>query len=122
VTLRARDLPMCIHGKDFRQRARGHWPGVQHSLGDVRPDSRRPPAAEHRRRRREAFLAAQQARGDLWDVLFDDLLTIDALATMTAPVHVIKGSQTSTVDQAICDVVRRHVPHAQHTLIEDAGT
>jgi hypothetical protein len=31
--------------------------------------------------RREAFPAAQQARGDLWDVLFDDdVLTLDALA------------------------------------------
>jgi lipase len=72
--------------------------------------------------RREAFLAAQQARGDLWDVLFDDgLLTVDALAAVTAPVHVVEGSQTSAVDHAICDVVRRHVPHAQHTLIEGAG-
>ena len=30
--------------------------------------------------RREAFLAVQQTRGDLWDVLFDGLLTLDALA------------------------------------------
>ena len=71
--------------------------------------------------RREAFLAVQRARGDLWDVLFDGLLTLDALARVTAPVHVVEGSQTSAVDQAICDVVRRHVPHAQHTLIEGAG-
>jgi lipase len=71
--------------------------------------------------RREAFLAAQQARGDLWDVLFDGLLTVDALASVTAPVHVVEGSQTSAVDNAICDVVRRHVPHARHTLIEGAG-
>lgn len=71
--------------------------------------------------RREAFLAVQQARGDLWDVLFDDLLTLDALARLTAPVHVIEGSQTSAVDHAICDVVRRHVPHTEHTLIEGAG-
>ena len=71
--------------------------------------------------RREAFLAVQQARGDLWDVLFDDLLTLDALARVTAPVHVVEGSQTSAVDHAICDVVRRHVPHARHTLIEGAG-
>ncbi len=72
--------------------------------------------------RREAFLAVQQARGDLWDVLFDDsLLTLDALASVTAPVHVVEGSQTSPVDRAICDVVRRHVPHAQHTLIQGAG-
>ena len=71
--------------------------------------------------RREAFLAVQQTRGDLWDVLFDDLLTVDALASLTAPVHVVEGSQTSAVDHAICDVVRRHVPHAQHTLIEGAS-
>ena len=72
--------------------------------------------------RREAFLADQRARGDLWDVLFDDdLLTLDALASVTAPVQVVEGSLTSAVDHAICDVVRRHVPHAQHTLIEGAG-
>ena len=72
--------------------------------------------------RREAFLADQRARGDLWDVLFDDdLLTLDALASVTVPVQVVEGSLTSAVDHAICDVVRRHVPHAQHTLIEGAG-
>jgi lipase len=72
--------------------------------------------------RRDAFLAVQQTRGDLWDVLFDeDLLGPDALAGVTAPVHVIEGSQTSAVDHAICEVVRRHVPHARHTLIESAG-
>ena len=71
--------------------------------------------------RREAFLAVQQARGDLWDVLFDDLLTVDGLARLTVPVHVVEGSQTSAVDHAICNVIRRHLPHAQHTLIEGAG-
>ena len=40
---------------------------------------------------------------------------------MTAPVHVVEGSQTSAVDHAICDVVRRHVPQTRHTLIEGAG-
>jgi lipase len=71
---------------------------------------------------RDAFLAEQQTRGDLWHVLFDDsLLTPDALAGFTAPVHVVEGSETSAVDRAICDVVRRHVPHAHHTLIEGAG-
>ncbi len=71
---------------------------------------------------REAFVAVQQTRGDLWDVLFDDrLLTLDALAGLTAPFHVIEGSQTSAVDHAICDVVRRHVPQARHTVIDDAG-
>jgi lipase len=71
--------------------------------------------------RREPFVAVQQARGDLWDVLFDDLLTPDALAGLTAPVHVLEGSQTSAVDHAICDVIRRYVAHAQHTLIEGAA-
>jgi len=72
--------------------------------------------------RRAAFLAVQQTRGDLWDVLFDDgLLAVDALAGVTAPVHVVEGSHTSAVDRAICGVVLRHVPHAQHTLIEGAG-
>ena len=71
--------------------------------------------------RREAFLAVQRTRGDLWDVLFDSRLTLDALAEVTAPVHVVEGSQTSAVDHAICDVIRRHVPHARHTLIEGAG-
>jgi lipase len=72
--------------------------------------------------RREAFLADQRARGDLWDVLFDDnLLTLDALASVTAPVQVVEGSLTSAVDHAICDVVRRLMPHAQHALIEGAG-
>jgi lipase len=72
--------------------------------------------------RREAFLAVQRARGDLWDALFDDdLLTLDALATVTAPVHVIEGSQTSAVDHAICTVVRQHVPDVRHTVIAGAG-
>jgi lipase len=44
----------------------------------------------------------------------------DALARVTAPVHVVEGSETSAVDHAICDIVRRHVPHAQHPLIEGA--
>jgi pimeloyl-ACP methyl ester carboxylesterase len=71
--------------------------------------------------RREAFLAAQEARGDLWDVLFDDTLTLDSLAGIRAPVHLVEGAETSAVDRAICDVVRRHVPHARHTVIEGAG-
>ena len=72
--------------------------------------------------RRDAFLAVQQTRGDLWDVLFDDgRLSPDTLAGVTAPVHVIEGTQTSTVDHAICDVVRQHVPRARHTLIDGAG-
>ena len=72
--------------------------------------------------RREAFLADQRSRGDLWHVLFDDdLLTLDALAGVAAPVHVIEGSLSSSVDHAICEVVRRCVPHAQHTVIDGAG-
>lgn len=56
------------------------------------------------------------------DVLFDDrLLTLDALARVTAPVHVVEGSCASAVDRAICGVVRQHVPHARHTLIEGTG-
>jgi PhzF family phenazine biosynthesis protein len=55
-------------------------------------------------------------------VLFDDArLTLDALLGLTAPVHVIEGSRTSSVDHAIRDVVRQHVPHTWHTLIEGAG-
>jgi lipase len=71
--------------------------------------------------RRVAFLAAQQTRGDLWHVLFEGPLTLDALAGVTAPVHVVEGSHTSAVDHALCEVVRRHVPRARHTLIEGAG-
>jgi lipase len=41
------------------------------------------------------------------------------LGAMT--VHLVEGSQTSAVDQAICGVVLRHVPHAQHNLMEGAG-
>ena len=71
--------------------------------------------------RREAFLEIQQTRGDLWDVLFDDLVSVDTLAGLTMPVHVVEGSRTSAVDHAICDIVRRHVPHGRHTVIEGAG-
>jgi pimeloyl-ACP methyl ester carboxylesterase len=52
---------------------------------------------------------------------FNDLLTVDALTRVTAPVHVVEGTRTTAVDHAICEVIRRHVPHAHHTLIEDAG-
>jgi lipase len=72
--------------------------------------------------RREAFLAEQEARGDLWDVLFDDArLTVAALAGLTVPVHVVEGSRASAVDHAICRVITQHVPHARHTLIDGAG-
>lgn len=71
--------------------------------------------------RREAFLLAQQSRGDLWDVLFSDLLTPELLAGVTAPVHIIEGSRTSAVDHAICELLRRRLPHARHTVLEGAG-
>jgi lipase len=72
--------------------------------------------------RRERFLAAQRTRGDLWDVLFDGgRLTADALATLEVPLHVVEGSHSSRVDHAICEVIRRHVAHAQHTVIDGAG-
>jgi len=72
--------------------------------------------------RRAEFLAAQEARGDLWDVLFDEeRMTPEAVGGITAPVHVVEGSRTSAVDRAICAVLRRCVPHARHTLIDGAG-
>jgi pimeloyl-ACP methyl ester carboxylesterase len=71
--------------------------------------------------RREAFLDDQRARGDLWDVLFEAPLTAEALMTVDVPVHVVEGSETSAVDHAICDVVRRRVPQAGHSVIEGAG-
>jgi pimeloyl-ACP methyl ester carboxylesterase len=71
--------------------------------------------------RRDAFLDAQRARGDLWHVLFDAPLTGEALATVTVPVHVVEGSATTAVDHAICDVVLRHVPRVQHSVIAGAG-
>jgi pimeloyl-ACP methyl ester carboxylesterase len=83
---------------------------------------RRAIASSPSTRTAKEFLVVQQARGDLWDVLFDDaLLAVDGLADVTAPVHLVEGSETSAVDHALCDVVRRHVPHARHTLIEGAG-
>lgn len=71
---------------------------------------------------REAFLAVQRARGELWEVLFDSrLLTLESLAGIVVPVHVVEGSQSSVVDHAICDVIRRRMPHARHMVIEGAG-
>ena len=71
--------------------------------------------------RRDAFLDDQRSRGDLWGVLFDAPLTAEALASVTVPVHVVEGSATSAVDRAICEVVLRRVPHAEHSVIEGAG-
>jgi hypothetical protein len=36
-------------------------------------------------------------------------------------VHVVEGSATTAVDHAICDVVVRHVPRVEHSIIEGAG-
>jgi pimeloyl-ACP methyl ester carboxylesterase len=70
--------------------------------------------------RRSEFLSIQQARGDLWDVLFHGLAA-EALAAITAPVHVIEGSRSSPVDRAICRIVRQEVPQSRHTVIDGAG-
>jgi lipase len=71
--------------------------------------------------RRDVFLDAQRSRGDLWDVLFQASLTAQTLGTIPLPVHVVEGSATSVVDHTICDLVRRHVPRAEHTLVDGAG-
>ena len=70
---------------------------------------------------RQFFLDAQRARGDLWDVLFEAPLTAGTLAAIPLPVHVVEGSATSVVDHTICELVRRHVPDAEHTVIDGAG-
>ena len=44
------------------------------------------------------------------------------LAELTVPLHVVEGSQTSAVDHAICNVIRKQVPQARHTLIDGAAT
>jgi pimeloyl-ACP methyl ester carboxylesterase len=71
--------------------------------------------------RRDRFLDMQRARGDLWDVLFDAPLTAGTLGRIPLRVHVVEGTATSVVDRAICDLVRRHVPETEHTLVEGAG-
>jgi pimeloyl-ACP methyl ester carboxylesterase len=71
--------------------------------------------------RRDAFLSEQRARGDLWDVLFDAPLAVEALTTVPVPVRVVEGSRTSAVDHAMCDVVLRHVPRVDHSIIPGAG-
>ncbi len=71
--------------------------------------------------RRDAFLAEQQARGDLWHILFDSPLTPEALTTITAPTLVVEGGRTGEVEQALCDVVHRHVPTSDHVVIDGAG-
>jgi lipase len=71
--------------------------------------------------RRDRFLDVQRARGDLWEVLFEAPLTAETLRRIPLPVHVVEGTATSVVDHTICDVVRRHVPNTEHTLIEGAG-
>jgi pimeloyl-ACP methyl ester carboxylesterase len=71
--------------------------------------------------RRDRFLDVQRARGDLWDVLFEAPLTAETLREIPLPVHVVEGMATSVVDHTICDLVRRHVAHAEHTLVDGAG-
>jgi lipase len=71
--------------------------------------------------RRDRFLDVQRARGDLWDVLFGAPLSARTLREIPLPVHVVEGSATSVVDHTICELVRRHVPHAEHTLLDGAG-
>jgi pimeloyl-ACP methyl ester carboxylesterase len=71
--------------------------------------------------RRDAFLATQQSRGDLWDVLFEGSPTPEALDGVVAPVHLVEGSRTSAVDKALCDIVAKHVRHAWRTVIIGAG-
>jgi pimeloyl-ACP methyl ester carboxylesterase len=71
--------------------------------------------------RRAAFLAEQRAKGDLWDVLFEAPLTGAALTRISVSAHVVEGTETSSVDHAICDVVRERIPHARHSLIAGAG-
>lgn len=71
--------------------------------------------------RRARFLNDQRKRGDLWDVLFEAPLTVDTLAAVSLPVHVVEGSATSVVDHAICALLLRHLSHPEHILIEGAG-
>ena len=54
-------------------------------------------------------------------MLFEAPLTAETLREIPLPVHVVEGSATSVVDHAICDLVRRHVPRTEHTLIDGAG-
>lgn len=71
--------------------------------------------------RREAFLDAQRARGDLWDVLFHAPITTGALASVTMPVHVVEGSATTVVDRAIGEVLLANLRCVEHSVIEGAG-
>jgi pimeloyl-ACP methyl ester carboxylesterase len=71
--------------------------------------------------RREAFLQEQRTRGDLWDVLFNAPISAASLASVALPVHVIEGSATLVVDRAICEAVRRNVPHPRSSVIQGAG-
>lgn len=71
--------------------------------------------------RRDAFLAEQQARGDLWDVLFDSPVSPKELETVAVPSLVVEGGQTADVERVLCDVVRRHVPTCRHVVIDGAG-
>ena len=46
---------------------------------------------------------------------------MDSLASVTLPVHVVEGSETSIVDRKICEVVRRGLKQPNHSLISGAG-
>jgi lipase len=72
-------------------------------------------------RRRTTFLAQQQARGDVWDILFDSPLRPAALVNITAPTLVVEGEHTGEVDQALCGVVSRHVPTSSRVVLDGAG-
>jgi lipase len=57
--------------------------------------------------RRHGFVESQRARGDLWDVLFDNPVSTQTLQTITTPTLVVEGGQTAEVERALCAVVRR---------------
>jgi lipase len=121
--LRTEDADAYSQICDLRDRWRAHaCVGLWHEAFEEFIDFYNGPGsfAQWPSERRDAFLAEQRSRGDLWDVLFNGL-TVDALARVSAPVLVVEASHTSAVDHAICDVVRRRVPHARHMVIEGAG-
>lgn len=74
-------------------------------------------SADHR----DAFLEDQKARGDLWDTLFDSLVSPQGLERIDVPTLLVEGGQTAHVEQALCEVVRRHVPSCRHVVIDGAG-
>jgi hypothetical protein len=71
--------------------------------------------------RSERFLDDQRARKRPLGRLFDAPLTVEARTRVAVAVNVVEGSATAAVDHAICDVVLRHVPQVEHSIIERAG-